>query len=256
MANQHKEEARGAELVNPYNSETRKGKQIEEMFDAISPTYDFMNTAMTFGLHRSWRNSALKAATRALETPPDKILDIATGTGDVAFRMAEIYPDADITGVDLSSGMLEVAEKKARHLAPDKRERLHFKTGDCLNLQFPDDSFSLITVAYGVRNFERLREGYSEIRRVLRPGGILCVIELCQPRYFPLKQGYNIYTRWLVPFTGRLISGDNKAYTYLPQSIAACPQRDEMTSLMQEAGFETCSWHSLFPDVVTYYLAK
>lgn len=258
MTTKHKEAPSGAELVNPYDSDNEKSAQIEKMFDSISPVYDFMNTAMTFGMHRIWRNSALKAAKNALGKIDGNadILDIATGTGDLAFRMLCLFPNAAITGVDLSSGMLSIARKKAESLPEADKLRISFEEGDCLNLRFADNSFSLVTVAYGVRNFERLLEGYSEIRRVLRPGGVLCVIELSQPRHFPLRQGYNVYSRSLIPFVGRLVSGDAKAYTYLPESIAACPQRDDMTALMKRAGFRECRWRSLFPDAVTYYLAK
>lgn len=248
-----KEELSGAELVNPYGESEHKGEEVERMFDSIAPAYDFMNTAMTFGLHRYWRNRAMKAAQRLCASPSD-ILDIATGTGDVAFRLAKDYPHADIVGVDLSRGMLDIAETKLQEMPEAIRRRIRFMQGDSLNLQFDGDSFDLITVAYGVRNFEHLRQGIGEMHRVLRPGGVLCIIELSVPANPLLRWGYNLYSHHIIPAVGRLVSGDSRAYTYLPESIAAAPQRNDLTAIMRDAGFSDCEWHSLTFGAVTYYL--
>lgn len=250
-----KEKLSGAEPVMPYDEGERKGAQVEKMFDSIAPAYDFMNTAMTFGLHRYWRNRALKAAARRSSTPSD-ILDIATGTGDVAFRLAKNYPDAHITGVDLSRGMLEIAMEKVKGMPENVRKRLNFEVGDSLALQFSNRSFDLITVAYGVRNFEHLRLGLDEMYRVLRPGGTLCIIELSVPSSPLLKWGYNLYSRHIIPFIGRIVSGDSRAYTYLPESIAAAPQRDSLTAILRETGFRDNEWRSLTFGTVTYYLSR
>ena len=162
------------EEVNPYDSETQKGEQVERMFDSIAPAYDFMNTAMTLGLHKRWRDKALKAAISSL---PDigniEILDIATGTGDVAFRLHRFLPSAYITGIDLSERMLDEARKKLQKLPEKERELIAFGKGDCLSLPFHDGEFNLITVAYGVRNFSDLSRGLAEMRRTLNPGGVL-----------------------------------------------------------------------------------
>lgn len=243
----------GAELVNPYNSEKNKGEQVEQMFDSIAPAYDFMNTAMTFGLHRYWRNRALREALRGNPSPSD-ILDVATGTGDVALRLLELCPQANITGIDLSEGMLGVARKKKEALGP-KASRMSFMQGDSLNLPFADDSFDLITVAYGVRNFENLRQGLSEMRRVLRPGGTLCIIELSCPASPMTRSLYNIYSRHLIPAIGKMVSGDSRAYSYLPESIAAAPQRDALTAIMTLAGLDKARWKSLTFGAVTFYIA-
>lgn len=246
----------GAELINPYNEDKAKGEQVEEMFDSIAPAYDFMNTAMTMGLHNIWRSIALKSAAAEMATSPLDILDIATGTGDVAFDLHKRFPQAKITGVDLSEGMLKVARAKLGKMDSDAKDKINFEQGDSLNLNLPDDSQDLITVAYGVRNFEKLRKGYAEMHRVLRPGGVLCVIELsCPSAKIPLSL-YNIYTHHLIPFVGRMISGDSRAYTYLPESIAAVPQRGDMADIVKECGFSECKWKSLTFGAVTYYIAK
>lgn len=247
----------GAELINPYDDVRHKGEQVEQMFDSIAPAYDFMNTAMTFGLHKIWRNRALEAATQAIGVVmPTDILDIATGTGDVAFELHKRFAMAHIVGLDLSEGMLSVARKKLEESDDRARSNMQFVQGDSLDLPFCDDSFDLITVAYGVRNFEHLDRGYAEMRRVLRPGGVLCVIELSEPTNPLLYQGYKLYSRTLIPGVGRLVSGDSRAYSYLPESISAVPKRDAMTAIMANAGFTDVRWKSLTFGVVTYYIAK
>jgi len=247
----------GAEKINPYDNSREKGEQVEEMFDSIAPAYDFMNTAMTFGLHRRWRDKALKAALAELPSATGvKALDVATGTGDLAFRLHGMLPDANITGIDLSSGMLEVARKKLESLPEEAGRLIAFDKADCLALPFHDEEFNLITVAYGVRNFENLLQGLKEMRRVLAPGGVLCVIELSCPQGKLTGIGYRIYTRYLIPAIGKFVSGDSRAYTYLPESIAAAPQRDAMAEIMRQAGFADISWRSLTFGAVTYYLAR
>ncbi len=245
------------ENVKPYNATESKGKQVGEMFDSIAPAYDFMNTAMTGGLHRYWRNRALRMAGKLLgDRMPGKVLDVACGTGDVAFRLHKIYPQALITGLDLSPGMLRIARDKLTVMDESAREHIDFTEGDSLALPYKDDTFDLVTVAYGVRNFERLQDGYREMRRVLKPGGVLCVVELSEPSSSPVKALYRLYSRHVIPFVGKMISHDSRAYSYLPESIAACPQRDAMTRLMSNAGFEYPEYKSLTLGVVTIYLAK
>lgn len=252
---QQQPEKRGAERVNPYDDSRHKTEQVEQMFDSIAPAYDFMNTAMTFGLHRYWRDRALAALRKAAPEASD-ILDVATGTGDVAFRLASLFPHARITGCDLSGGMLAIAQRKLERAEKSVKERISFGQADCLALPYADSSFDAVTVAYGVRNFERLAQGYAEMLRVLRPGGVLCVIELSCPEGKLTRPLYNLYSRQLIPTVGRLVSGDSRAYSYLPESIAAAPQRDAMTALMREAGFGRAAWRSLTFGAVTVYLAR
>ena len=252
----------GAELVNPYREGEGKARQVEEMFDSIAPAYDFMNTAMTFGLHRRWRNRALKAAAGVMDRLADRgygaglsILDIATGTGDVAFELHRRFPYAHVKGVDISRGMLEIAGKKLAKADEATRRHVSFEWGDSLELDIPDNSVDMVTVAYGVRNFEHLLQGLREMRRVLKPDGVLCVIELSQPEGGWKLAGYRFYAHRLIPALGKIVSGDSRAYTYLPESIAAAPQRDRMVEVMKEAGFKRAVWRSLTFGAVTYYIA-
>ena len=246
------------EKVNPYGDSREKGEQVEEMFDSIAPAYDFMNTAMTFGLHRGWRNKALKKAVALLGNPEEeyKVLDVATGTGDVAFKLAEMMPESIVTGIDISSGMLAKAREKLEKLPEEKRRRIAFGKADCLELPFHDGEFSLITVAYGVRNFSDLLKGLKEMRRVLKKEGVLCVIELSCPTGKLTASAYRLYSRKIIPAIGKMVSGDSNAYSYLPESIAACPQRKDLALIMKEAGFTDIKWQSLTFGAVTYYLAR
>lgn len=256
-----------AEEIKPYNDEEAKGKQVGEMFDAIAPSYDFMNTMMTGGLHIRWRNKALKMAAERLPEEargqrPEiranasrRMLDVACGTGDVSFRLHELFPEADITGLDLSPGMLAIARRKLAGMPVEARERISFMEGDSLKMPFADGTFDMVTVAYGVRNFERLEDGYREMRRVLKPGGVLCVIELSEPANPLIKAGYRLYSRHVIPLVGRMVSKDTRAYSYLPESIAACPQRGEMTAMMKRAGLHGAVFKSLTLGVITIYIA-
>ncbi len=255
MSNQNTTKT-GAERINPYDDRRQKGTQVEEMFDSIAPAYDFMNTAMTFGLHRRWRNKALHAAIKALPAPPSLVLDVATGTGDVAFKLHTLLPTARITGIDLSAGMLDVARRKLEAMPEEEQKLLAFGKADCLALPYHDGEFDLITVAYGVRNFENLLQGLREMRRVLKPGGVLCIIELSCPEGKLTGLGYRIYSRRLIPAVGRMVSGDSRAYTYLPESIAAAPQREAMAAILREAGFTNTTYKSLTFGAVTYYIAS
>ena len=244
------------ENINPYSSEGEKSVQVEEMFDSIASAYDFMNSAMSFGLHRRWRDKALKAALQYFSsTPPHKILDVATGTGDLSFRLHQLLPESYITGIDISEGMLEIARQKLKNLPEHQRKLIAFGKADCLSLPFHDGEFDLVTVAYGVRNFSNLPKGIQEMRRVLRPGGVLCIIELSSPTGKISSSLYKLYTK-VIPITGGWISGDKKAYSYLPESIAACPQRDDMAAILYGEGFRHVDWKSLTLGAVTYYIAQ
>lgn len=253
----------GAESVLPYGAGDAKEEQVRRMFDNIAPAYDLMNTAMSFGLHRRWRDRALTALESALRHGAEgtagvqpRLLDVATGTGDVAFELWRRLRPCHVEGIDLSEGMLSVARRKLAGMPAAARGAIAFRQADCLALPYADGTFDAVTVAYGVRNFSRLRQGYAEMLRVLRPGGVLCVIELARPVAGPARMAYDLYSRRLIPAVGRLVSGDSRAYTYLPESIAAAPQRGAMTALMLEAGFARASWRTLTMGAVAVYLAR
>lgn len=239
-----------AEKINPYGDDRCKTEQVREMFDSIAPAYDFMNRMMTFGIDKLWRRRAVNMLRRRA---PQHILDVATGTGDLALLMhRRLHPDR-ITGIDLSEGMIGIARKKAENAGAEAHIR--FMTGDCLDLPFAQEVFDCITVAYGVRNFEHLDRGYREMYRVLSHGGMLCVIELSTPVSPLVKPFYNFYTNHIIPAVGRLVSHDVRAYSYLPESIAAVPQGDDMLRLMRDAGFTDCRFRRLTFGTCTIYTA-
>lgn len=241
-----------AEKVIPYaDSRQAKAEQVEEMFDNIAHSYDLLNRAMTLGIDRLWRR---KVVAQVAECSPARILDVATGTGDLAIQLARAIPGAEITGVDLSEGMLDVGRKKVEDAG--LAARITLEKADCLSLPFPDNNFDAITVAFGVRNFEHLEQGYAEMARVLRPGGRLVVLELSVPPSPVVRPFYNIYTRAVIPLMGRIVSADNSAYTYLPRSIAAMPQGDAMLRLMENASLSAPRLHRLTLGVATIYTAE
>ncbi|MCH4155280.1 MAG: bifunctional demethylmenaquinone methyltransferase/2-methoxy-6-polyprenyl-1,4-benzoquinol methylase UbiE [Muribaculaceae bacterium] len=240
-----------SEKILPYGEGGSKTGQVRDMFNSIAPAYDFMNRAMTFGIDRLWRRRAINLLRK---NSPKEILDVATGTGDFAILLQEKLNPKHIMGIDLAKEMLAIAREKAAKRG--LRDKITFQIGDCLNLCFDDGSFDAVTVAYGVRNFEHLDWGYREMYRVLAPGGILCVVELSTPVNPFIKFLYNIYTKALIPMVGRLISHDRRAYSYLPESIAAVPQGDDMLAIMSHAGFTDCRCIRLTFGVCSIYLGR
>ncbi len=240
-----------AEKVNPYQDDRReKTQQVRVMFDNIAPAYDFMNRAMTFGIDKLWRRKAVKLICKEC---PARILDVASGTGDLAILLARKIPSSSILGVDISEGMLELGARKVEEagLSP----RVAFSVADCLHLPLEDNSFDCVSVAYGVRNFQNLLAGYKEMFRVLRPGGMLCVIELSTPDSPLVRPFYRFYTKAVIPAVGRLVSKDIRAYSYLPESIAAVPKGELMLNLIREAGFNDARFRPLTFGVCTIYTA-
>ena len=237
------------EQVTPY-SEGSKTEQVRQMFDAIAPAYDFMNRAMTLGIDIWWRRLAVK---RLKQLKPKAILDVATGTGDFAIQLHNSLHPSHITGIDLSQGMLDEARRKVKEKGLE--EAISFEQGDCMALPMQDGTFDAVTVAFGVRNFEHLQQGYQEMARVLRPGGMLCVLELSTPTNRLIRWFYDLYTLHIIPAIGTIKSGDKSAYRYLPQSIAAVPQGDDMLQLMREAGLREATFKRLTLGVCTIYSA-
>ena len=251
-----------AEEVKPYDEGRAKGEQVEAMFDSIAPAYDFMNSAMTFGMHRLWLRKALgklkEEESKQNRPGTTEIIDLATGTGDVAFKLGSQYPDASILGVDLSEGMLSLARRKLEKgvLADSSESRFRFEQGDCLNLSYPDNSFDILTIAYGVRNFENIGKGFAEFYRVLRPGGRFMILELSRPENRIVRPFYDLYAKGIIPLIGRMVSKDSNAYRYLPASIAAMPPRRRITEMLEEAGFGKVISKPLTLGVVTFYIGE
>lgn len=237
--------------VTPYqDSGLNKKKQVEQMFDKISGNYDGLNRVISMGTDVKWRKKVI-ALVKAQK--PNAVLDIATGTGDLAIQMADINAKK-IVGLDLSEGMLQVGRKKiaAKHLT----DKIEMVQGDSEALPFEDNSFDAITVAFGVRNFEDLEKGLSEIQRVLKPGGIFVVLETSVPTRFPFKQGYKLYSGYMLPLIGRIFSKDREAYSYLSKSAAEFPYGEAFNNILKKTGFINVENKPQTFGVATIYTAS
>ncbi|MHC5200639.1 bifunctional demethylmenaquinone methyltransferase/2-methoxy-6-polyprenyl-1,4-benzoquinol methylase UbiE [Myroides sp. LJL119] len=234
--------------ITPYKeSELGKKKQVEQMFDNISGNYDNLNRMISLGTDQGWRKKVLNMVS---QTNPINILDIATGTGDLAILLSQ--SDAlSITGLDLSAGMLEVGKQKVKALKLDKKIKM--VQGDSENLPFQDNSFEAITVGFGIRNFENLEKGLSEILRVLKPGGVFVILETSVPTKFPFKQGYFFYTQNVLPLMGKLFSKDKKAYQYLSDSAKNFPFGVELNNILTKVGFKDVQHFPQTMGIATIY---
>ena len=234
--------------VNPYSeSDLSKKEQVEQMFDNISGKYDLLNRILSMGIDVRWRKKVVKSVKKA---NPKTVLDIATGTGDLAIQIAK-STQAQITGFDLSAGMLEVGRKKVTKEKLD--DRIEMIQGDAENMPFENNSFDVITVAFGVRNFENLKKGLDEIYRVLKPGGKFIILEFSQPECFPMKQLYAFYSKNILPKIGKQISKDESAYTYLPDSVKAFPYGEEMKKILKNSNFSKSSDKKLTFGIASIY---
>lgn len=233
-------------------AEQKVNKQgVRQMFDRIAPTYDRLNHLLSLGIDRRWRRKAVDALGKHR---PQQILDIATGTGDFALLMAKRIKLQHITGADISEGMMAVGREKV--LKEGLQDTISFEHEDCMSLSFPDGSFDAVTSAYGVRNFQDLDKGLQEMHRVLRHGGHLLIVELTPPPCFPMKQMFWLYAHVVMPILGRLVSHDNSAYTYLPASMEAFPQPEQMEGILRRIGFSNIEWKRFTFGINTMYLAK
>jgi len=237
--------------VAPYqNSDQNKKQQVEQMFDNIAPKYDFLNHFLSLGIDKLWRKKAVRIL--AAEKPK-RILDVATGTGDFAIAASKMNAD-EIVGFDLSEQMIRVGEEKVKKLRLDSLIR--FQKGDSESMPFEDASFDAITVAFGVRNFETLQKGLDEFHRVLRDGGVAIILEFSKPKHFPFKQLYRFYFFHILPFIGGLVSKDSSAYAYLPESVMAFPDDQDMLNILRETGFSEVSQKRLTFGIATIYIAR
>jgi demethylmenaquinone methyltransferase/2-methoxy-6-polyprenyl-1,4-benzoquinol methylase len=237
--------------VLPYKSENAgKKEQVARMFDNISGKYDFLNHFLSLGIDILWRKKAIK-----LLKPenPKLILDVATGTGDFALEALSLNPDK-IIGVDISEGMVKVGLEKIKKL--NLSHKIELQIGDSEKLNFKDNTFDAVIVSFGVRNFENLDQGLADIFRVLKTGGTAVILEFSKPKAFPVKQIYNFYFKYILPLLGKLISKDNSAYTYLPESVQAFPDGNKFLEYYKNAGFKETKWISLTFGVSSIYIGK
>ncbi|WP_461533811.1 bifunctional demethylmenaquinone methyltransferase/2-methoxy-6-polyprenyl-1,4-benzoquinol methylase UbiE [Sinomicrobium sp.] len=239
------------ENVTPYkDSELGKKEQVTRMFDTISGNYDGLNRVISFGIDIKWRKKVVKLVK---ECRPSTVLDIATGTGDLAINLAETGAEK-ITGLDISPGMLEVGKRKIEE--KQLQNTINMVLGDSENLPFADDSFDAITVAFGVRNFENLEKGLSEILRVLKPEGRFVILETSVPTKTPYKQGYKLYTKYILPLIGKLFSKDRSAYAYLSESASVFPHGEKLNNILSKTGFIKVQHLPQTMGVATIYTAS
>jgi len=239
-----------SQVVKPYQQQGSKKEQVAEMFDNIAPSYDLLNRLMTMGIDILWRKKAVR---HLKKYNPKFIVDIATGTGDFAVEALALKPTR-VVGVDISEEMLNIGREKMKKKKVD--DIIEMQYGDSENLAFDDNAVDAITVGFGVRNFENLRKGLSEILRVLKPGGAAVILEPSFPTKFPLKQLFSLHFRVLTPLLGRLVSGDNAAYTYLPESVKAFPNGKEFVDICKEVGFKNAEYKPLTLGVCSMYIIE
>ena len=238
------------EQIKPYEGTGDKGKLVEEMFDNIAPTYDTLNHRLSWDIDKGWRKKAIKCL---LPYAPKKMLDIATGTGDFAILAAQMLHPEQLVGADISECMMEIGRQKVKRMGLDKV--ISFEKQDCLHLGYEDETFDAVTAAFGIRNFQNLDQGLSEMCRVLKKGGHLCIVELTTPVSLPMKQLFRIYSGTVLPIYGKLISKDQSAYDYLNKTIAAFPQGEVMMEVLKKAGFEKAEFKRLTFGICTMYFA-
>lgn len=233
--------------VTPYkDSSEGKTEQVATMFNNIAPKYDLLNRMLSMGIDISWRN---KLKNMLHKHPVNNILDIATGTGDLAITLHK--EGIKITGLDISEGMLEVGRQKLKEKKMDKD--IDFILGDVQKMEFEDNTFDAITVAFGVRNYEDLKKGLKEMYRVLKPGGHVYILELSQPTSTPFKQLYSFYSKTVMPTVGKMISSDDSAYSYLPESVAAFYYGEAFNEILRECNFSSVSCRPLTMGIASIY---
>ena len=241
-----------SKTITPYhNQQATKKEQVADMFNNISKTYDFLNHFLSLGIDIIWRK---KAINELKKDKPKLILDVATGTGDFAFEALKTLKPEKIVGVDISRGMLDIAELKIqkRNLG----DKFEVKLGDSEKLPFEAGEFDAVTVAYGVRNFENLDKGIADIYRVLNPDGTLVVLEFSRPRKFPVRQLYKFYSKFITPTIGRMFSKDSSAYSYLPESVNAFPDGVDFLNVLKKAGFTSTKACPVTFGIASIYFAK
>ncbi|MEY3049482.1 MAG: hypothetical protein RL365_1520 [Bacteroidota bacterium] len=236
-----------SETVKPYNTDKSKKEEVAQMFNNISARYDFLNHFLSLGIDHIWRR---KAVNKLREIQPKRILDLATGTGDFAIALLKLNP-TQIIGMDISSGMLDVGKNKMK--AKNVSHIIDMQLGDSENMPFEDGYFDAVTVGFGVRNYENLEKGLTEMLRVTRSGGKIVILEFSKPKRFPIKQAFGFYSRFIIPFFGKRISKDEKAYAYLPESVAAFPEGKAFTDILSKLGYKQVGATLVSGGIATIY---
>jgi demethylmenaquinone methyltransferase/2-methoxy-6-polyprenyl-1,4-benzoquinol methylase len=238
-------------IVPDKSSELSKKEQVAGMFDSIALRYDFLNRFLSAGIDQRWRKKALK---ELISLKPQTILDVATGTADVAIMASRLLKPKSITGIDISNKMLEIGREKIRKLK--LQDQIRLLNGDSETITFSDNSFDAVTVAFGVRNFQNLEKGLSEIRRVLKPGGKIVVLEFSQPTSPVFRKVYEVYMKTICPAAGKLFSNNKTAYTYLDQSIKKFPEGKNFTHILDTQGFHNTYYKTLTLGICSIYCAE
>lgn len=237
--------------VKPYKeSSLSKKEQVATMFDNIAGNYDFLNHFLSLGIDIFWRKRLVR---KLQKQKPQNILDVATGTADLAIAMMKIKP-FNVVGIDISNGMLEVGRKKIKQ--QDLEKTIQLQQADSEDLPFEDATFDAVTVSFGARNFENLQKGLSEMARVLKPGGKIYILEFSKPTLFPFKQLYDFYFKFVLPLIGKLLSKDNAAYSYLPESVKAFPHGKELNSIIENCGYTNAKNYPLTMGIASIYTAQ
>ncbi|HWJ92791.1 MAG TPA: bifunctional demethylmenaquinone methyltransferase/2-methoxy-6-polyprenyl-1,4-benzoquinol methylase UbiE [Flavisolibacter sp.] len=237
--------------IKPFSNEGSKKAQVSEMFDGIAAKYDFMNRFLSAGIDKSWRRKAIR---RFRKDNPKRLLDVATGTGDMAILAAKMLPYTEIVGIDISEKMLEIGRKKIeqQHLGT----KIELVAGDGETINFPDNSFDGVMVAFGVRNFEHLEKGLIEILRVLKPGARLVVLEFSKPRLPVIRNLYNLYMGFIAPQMAKWFNQNKQAYQYLNESARAFPDRQEFENILKQTGYSATEWKPLSLGICCIYSGR
>ncbi len=230
------------EIIKPYGESGGKSSQVRLMFDRISHSYDTLNHTLSAGVDKIWRRQTIKSLSKSMEKATN-ILDVATGTGDMAILAARQFPSAHVTGIDISDGMMAIGRQKLEK--EGLTDKVVLMNADCSSLPFHNGAFDAIVSAFGLRNFANLDACLEEMHRVLSDDGHVAIADLCSPTAFPMRQLFWVYQRVVMPIAGRLISHDDKAYTYLPETMSAIPQGKDMKAIFEKAGFHNVAYRRL-----------